>query len=333
MWRRNAATIIAGGLLVILLVVYMITYQVRFNEVAIVKTLGQITHVEHNPGLRVRWPWPIQQVVTYDLRVNLTQDPLSEPLTAGGKPVTAQAYMAWRIADPEVFLTTSGSVSQAEAQLRNKLKSEKEAAFGNYSLANFVSTDPADLKLPEIEANLQATMNTWARGMFGIEVLQVGIKRLGVPASTSREIFEAMKEGRNEMVKRYQSEGQAEATRITSEADRIRRQILSFADLRAENLRAEGWTKATEQYRAFQEDQQFAIFLKELGMLRQTLSNNTTVVLDWNTRPFSFFSTGPSLPAASSPPAVTDPAAQAAPALPAGEPVALSPATQPVQAQ
>jgi len=109
MWRRNAATIIAGGLLAILLVVYMSTYQVRFHEVAIVKTLGKITHIETSPGLRACWPWPIQQVVKYDLRVNVLEDPLSEPLTQGGKPVTARAFMAWRIKKPELFLTNIGS--------------------------------------------------------------------------------------------------------------------------------------------------------------------------------------------------------------------------------
>ena len=293
MWRRNAATIIAGGLLAILLVVYMSTYQVSFNEVAIIKTLGKVSYVETQPGLRGCWPWPIQQIVKYDMRVNVLEDPLSEPLTQGGKPVTAQAFMAWRIKDPELFLTKVGSVSQAAAQLRTKLKSQKEAVLGSYSLANFVSTDPADLKLPEVEKVLRDGMDRWANDMFGIEVLAVGIKRLGVPASTSREIFEAMKEGRGELVKRYQSEGQAEATRITSEADRISKQIQSFASLRAEQLRAEGQAKAAEQFKEFQKDEAFAIFLKEVNMLRMTLQTNTTLVLDWNTRPFNFFSAGP----------------------------------------
>jgi membrane protease subunit HflC len=230
------------------------------------------------------------------MRVNVLEDPLSEPLTQGGKPVTAQAFMAWRIKDPKLFLTKVGSVSQAAAQLRTKLKSQKEAVLGSYSLANFVSTDPADLKLPEVERVLRDGMDSWANEMFGIEVLAVGIKRLGVPASTSREIFEAMKEGRGELVKRYQSEGQAEAVRITSEADRIAKQIQSFASLRAEQLRAEGQAKAAEQFKEFQKDEAFAIFLKEVNMLRMTLATNTTLVLDWNTRPFSFFAQGPSLP-------------------------------------
>jgi modulator of FtsH protease HflC len=304
MWRRNAATIIAGGVLAILLVVYMSTYQVRFNEVAIVKTLGQVTHVETNPGLRACWPWPIQQVVKYDLRVNVLEDPISEPLTQGGKPVTAQAFMAWKIKDPQLFLTKVGSVSQATLQLKGKLKSLKEAVLGGYSLANFVSTNPADLKLPEVEKTLlegtreQEGMNTWAERMFGVEVISVGINRLGVPANTSKEIFEAMKEGRGEMVKRYQSEGSAEAMRITSEADKISKQIQSFANLRAEQLRAEGQGKAAEQFKEFQKNEQFAIFLKEINMLRMTLQTNTTMVLDWNTRPFNFFTLGPSLPPA-----------------------------------
>ncbi len=231
MWRRNVATIIAGGLLAILLVVYMSTYHVRFNEVAIVKTLGRVSYVEKKPGLRACWPWPIQQVIKYDLRVNVLQDPLSEAQTQGGKAVTAQAFMAWRIKDPELFLTKVGSVSQVAAQLRSKLKSQKEAVLGNYSLDNFVSTNAADLKLPEVEKALRQYMNAWANEMFGVEVLAVGINRLGVPAGTSGEIFEAMKEGRGELIKRYQAEGQAEATRITSEADRISKQILSFASL------------------------------------------------------------------------------------------------------
>jgi membrane protease subunit HflC len=296
MWRRNVATIIAGGFLAILLVAYMSTYQVRFNEVAIVKTLGQIRHVQTEPGLRVCWPWPIQQVVKYDLRVNVLEDPLSEPLTQGGKPVTAQAYMAWRIKKPELFLTKVGSVSQATSQLKTKLKSQKEAILGGYSLANFVSTDKADLKLPEVERILRDNMDAWAEEMFGIEVLSVGIKRLGVPASTSREIFEAMKEGRGELIQQYRSEGQAEADRIRSEADKISKQIQSFANLRAEQLRAEGQAKAAEQFKEFQKNEAFAIFLKEINMLRQTLQANTTIVLDWTARPFNFFTEGPSLP-------------------------------------
>jgi membrane protease subunit HflC len=298
MWRRNVATIIAGGFLAILLVAYMSTYQVRFNEVAIVKTLGQIRHVQTEPGLRVCWPWPIQQVVKYDLRVNVLEDPLSEPLTQGGKPVTAQAYMAWRIKKPELFLTKVGSVSQATSQLKTKLKSQKEAILGGYSLANFVSTDKADLKLPEVERILRDNMDAWAEEMFGIEVLSVGIKRLGVPASTSREIFEAMKEGRGELIQQYRSEGQAEADRIRSEADKISKQIQSFANLRAEQLRAEGQAKAAEQFKEFQKNEAFAIFLKEINMLRQTLQANTTIVLDWTARPFNFFTEGPSLPPA-----------------------------------
>ena len=305
MWRRNVATIIAGGFLAILLVAYMSTYQVRFNEVAIVKTLGQIRHVETEPGLRACWPWPIQQVVKYDLRVNVLEDPLSEPLTQGGKPVTAQAYMAWRIKKPEVFLTKVGSVSQATSQLKTKLKSQKEAVLGSYSLGNFVSTNRDDLKLGEVEKVLRENMNAWAEEMFGIEVLSVGITRLGVPASTSREIFEAMKEGRGELIKQYQSEGQAEATRITSEADKISKQFQSFANLRAEQFRAEGQAKAAEQFKEFQKNEAFAIFLKEINMLRQTLQSNTTLVLDWTTRPFSFFTEGPSLPASPAAGAVT----------------------------
>ncbi len=170
MWRKNAATIVAGGLLAILLVVYMSTYQVRFNEVAIVKTFGRITHVEDHPGLRVRWPWPIQKVDIEDMRVNVLEDPLSETLTQGQKPVVAQVYMAWRIKDPQKFLINVGSVSNAANQLRSKLKSVKESVLGSYSLGNFVSTNASDLKLPEVEKTIKSDIGDWASAQLGVEV-------------------------------------------------------------------------------------------------------------------------------------------------------------------
>lgn len=293
MWRKNLATIVAGGLLAALLVVYMSTYQVRYNEVAIVKTFGRITHVEDQPGLRTRWPWPIQKVDMLDMRVNIAEDPLSETLTQGQKPVTAQAYLAWRIKDPQKFLVNVGSMSNATQQLRTKLKSVKESVLGGYGLANFVSTNPADLKLPEVEKAIQADMSAWAGAQLGVEVMDVGLKRLGVPASTSKDIFEAMKQGRAQLVAEYQGQGQGEAQRIVTGAEAISTKIMAFANRRAEELRAEGLEKAAEQYKAFQENEQFAIFLKELGMLSQTLTSGTTIVLDPMAPPFSFFRTPP----------------------------------------
>lgn len=300
MWRKNVATIIAGGLLAVLLVVYMSTYQVRFHEVALVKTFGRVTHTQKEPGLRWRWPWPIQQVVTYDTRVNVMEDPLSEPLTRDSKPITAQSYMAWRITEPEQFLQKVGSVSKATQQLRNILKARKEEVLSQYGLNNFVSTDPAQLKLPEVEQRLLALVRASA-SEYGVDVLSVGIKRLGVPGSTSEQIFNAMRGGRQELVQRYQSQGNAKATQIASYASEIRDKILAFAQLRAEQLRAEGQAAAAANYDIFKDHEDFAIFLKELGMLRQTLASNTTIMLDWNIRPFDFFSKGPSLPVTASP--------------------------------
>lgn len=321
MWRKNAATIIAGGLLAILLVVYMSTYQVRYNEVAIVKTFGKISHVEQNQGLRFRWPWPIQQVVMQDKRVNVLDDPLSETLTAGQKPVTAQAYAAWRIKDPERFLVRVGSVSNANTQLRTKLKSVKETVLGGYGLGNFVSTNAADLKLPEVEKAIQEDVGAWADAQLGVEITAVGLKRLGVPSSTSKDIFEAMKQGRAQLVAEYQGQGQGEAQQIVTGAEATSTKIMAFANRRAEELRAEGLEKAYEQYQAFQENEQFAIFLKELGMLSQTLTSSTTILLDPMTPPFSYFRTPP---APASQPSQNIRAGYPMPAVPSGDPSAAA---------
>src|SRR5437016_1802144 len=108
--NRSLPSLIAGALLVLVLVLYMVTYQVRFTQVAVLKTFGRSTppvldeqgkvikrgDVITEPGLYWKWPWPIQQVAVFDNRLQLTTNPGEETPTRDSKPIIVTTTMAWR---------------------------------------------------------------------------------------------------------------------------------------------------------------------------------------------------------------------------------------------
>src|SRR4030095_2814639 len=104
--NRSLPSLLAGALLVIVLVLYMITYQVRFTEVGVIKTFGKASppgDVITEPGLYWKWPWPIQEVAVYDNRIQMTANPGEETPTRDGKPIIVTTAIGWRIKDPYLF--------------------------------------------------------------------------------------------------------------------------------------------------------------------------------------------------------------------------------------
>lgn len=294
--RRQLPTIIAGTLLTLILVLYMVTYEVRTTEVGILKTFGRADEADviREAGFGWKWPPPVQQLVRYDTRIHVLQDTFEETATRDQKNLVVMTFGAWRIADPLLFHKTvkPDTPDEAAERVKDLLRSHKNDVIGQYDLANFVSTDPAELRFDEIEQKLLARVRSDAASKYGIDVVTIGIQRLTLPQSITEQVFERMRKTREKIASDYRSEGEAEAARIVSEARKISAEILAYANRRADNIKAEGERQAGEYYSAFGEDPQFALFLQTLDFFDATLSRYTTVLLDWP--PFDMFTRGPS---------------------------------------
>jgi membrane protease subunit HflC len=291
--RGQLPRVITGVLLVAILALYMVTYQVRATQVAVIKTFGRADpdDVVTAAGFGWKWPWPIQQIVTYDNRTRVFADTFEETATRDQKNLVLTAYIGWRISDPLQFLRTVKTQKAAEERLRGLVRNYKTAVVGQYDFANFVSTNPQDLKFSEIEADILGQVQAVADQQFGIDVVTLGIKRLALPQNITVKVFDRMRKTREKLAKDYVAQGKAEAARITAEAESAKEQIVAFAERQAAAIRAEGERRISESLARFKEDEWFANYLRSLDFLRATLDKNTTIFLDGP--PFDMFRQGP----------------------------------------
>lgn len=290
--KRNVLTVLIGALLILIFALLLFTFQVRQTEIAVVTTFGRPTRQILEPNLYLKWPWPIQKVYKFDRRIQHFEDKFTEDLTADNNPLLTMVYVGWRITDPQTFFPkfAGGSVPAAERMLENILRSAKSAVVGRHPLGDFVNADPAALKFDQIEAEILAQV----RGQLqtndcGLSVEFLGIKKLGLPESVTQTVFERMTSERKVLADQLESEGQAEAARIRSAAERTAAELLSAAEAEARRIRGEGEALAAQTLSVFQQNPELANFLLRLETLEAALKERTTLIFDQRTPPFDLF--------------------------------------------
>ncbi len=290
--KRNFITLITAAVLIIIFVLLLFTFQVRYSEVAVVTTFGRITGAPREPGLHLRWPWPIQQVYKFDQRTQNFEDKFSENLTGDSITLLSSVYVGWRISDPAAFLNSfrNGSVAAAQSQLQSILTSAKSAVVGSNTLADFVNADTKQLKFDQIQNEIeQMVQDELQTNSYGIQVVFLGIKQLGLPESVTQAVFDRMKAERNILISQAQNEGQKEAIMIRANADRQANITLANARAEATRIEGEGVAEAAKTLRIFQENPDLAVFLLRINALQQSLNQKSTLIFDQRTPPFDLF--------------------------------------------
>ena len=290
--KRNFITLITAAVLIIIFVLLLFTFQVRYSEVAVVTTFGRITGAPREPGLHLRWPWPIQQVYKFDQRTQNFDDKFSENLTGDSITLLSSVYVGWRISDPAAFLNSfrNGSVAAAQSQLQSILTSAKSAVVGSNTLADFVNADTKQLKFDQIQNEIeQMVQDELQTNSYGIQVVFLGIKQLGLPESVTQAVFDRMKAERNILISQAQNEGQKEAIMIRANADRQANITLANARAEATRIEGEGVAAAAQTLRIFQQNPDLAVFLLRINALQQSLNQKSTLIFDQRTPPFDLF--------------------------------------------
>jgi membrane protease subunit HflC len=273
----------------------MCTYEVRFTEVAIKKTWGRPTGdpiVE--AGLKLKWPKPIQTVVVYDKRIQILEDRTEETRTLDSKNILLTTFTLWRIVDAVKFHQNfpgneKESVQNAEDKLRTTIITHKHAIVGKRTMNEFISTNPGERKLQDIEAEIKALVARDALNEYGIEVIDFGIKKLGLPQQVTSTIFESMKANETRKAERYNSEGQAVAKGIVADAEAAKRRILAEAQRKVAAIETEAQSVVGEYYKEFEQYPQLRIFLDKLRTTREALGERSTIILESRQTPFDVF--------------------------------------------
>ena len=250
----------------------------------LVLQFGDPKRVIKEPGLKFKLPL-IQNTVDYDKRVLDYDLPVEEIIASDQKRLVVDPFARYKILDPLKFYQTVRN----ENGIRNRLNSIIIAALrrvvGGVELSSLL-TD----KRQSIMSDIRDEVNREAQ-RFGIEVIDVRIRRADLPEANSLAIFDRMKSEREKEAREYRAQGQEASKRIRSIADRDKTVILANASKKGQILKGEGDSQSIKIYaNAFKKDPEFFMFYRSMQAYKESLSDeSTTMVLSPNSDFFKYF--------------------------------------------
>lgn len=289
---------VIGFLLLLIFATMLFMYQVRVTEVAVKTRFGKVVDEITEPGVGGKLPWPIERIQRFDRRVQSFEDKFDQTLTQDGQSLMVMLFLGWSIEKPATFRDRiqDGSIDEAQRNLMSIVRSAKLEVVGDYPFSAFINTDENKLKFTEIEDRILGIVQPQAIDTYGIKIHFLGIKRLQLPPAITDKVFERMKAERLKLVQTYNSEGEAEATRIGTAADRDRAQKLAAAENEAKRIMGEADAAASASYEVFQEEPELAILLLKFEALEASLRDRATLFLDTRTSPFDVLANPESAP-------------------------------------
>jgi membrane protease subunit HflC len=261
-------------------------YTVNETQVAIKLRLGEIVSIEEDSGLKFKMPF-VNNVVFFDNRIQ-TLDSASESfLTVEKKNVMVDSYVKWRIVDTEKFyISTGGTMASANIRLAQNNQDALRSEFSKRTIKEVVSD-----QREAIMASVKSKLKSIAEEEYGIEVIDVRIKRIELSQEVRNSVYRRMDAERKALANKYRSEGAEEAERIQAFADKERTIILANAYRDSEKIRGEGDAISASNYaKAYNQDADFYSFYRALESYKKSFNDQGDVlVLNPDTEFFRYF--------------------------------------------
>jgi modulator of FtsH protease HflC len=294
---------------VILVLAMSALFTVHQTQQALVLQFGNPKDVIQEPGLHVKLPF-IQNVVYVDRRVLDFDAEAQEVILGDQKRLVVDAFARYKIIDPLRFYQSVGTEGVLRGRIDTILDASMRKVLGEVPLFTVLSADRAELM-----NDIRSQVNTEAQ-QFGIDVVDVRIKRADLPPENSQAIYRRMQTEREREAKELRAQGAELAQRIRSRADRERRVIIAEAEKEGEIIRGEGDAQAVRIFaEAFGRDIDFFSFYRSMQAYRGALGDDSTsVVLSPDSEFFRFFNNpAAALETAGDKPAGTTSSARGAP--------------------
>jgi membrane protease subunit HflC len=263
-------------------------YIVRVDQQAIVLQFGEQRDVVNagpadQAGLRFKWP-VIQNVVTYDKR-NLGFDLAEQEIIAGDQQrLIVDAIARYRIKDPLQFFRSAQTETNGENQLRQRMIAALRGELGKVPTPDIVSGQRAQL-MQRIKTTLNASMAS-----FGVDVIDVRIRRADLPQANSERVYERMKSDLQQKAALYRAEGEELYLRTVGDADKQVQVIMAEANEQAQKLRGEGDATRNAIYAAaYGRDPEFFAFYRSMQAYERSIKEGTPLVISPDSEFFRYF--------------------------------------------
>ena len=248
-------------------------FKVDQTEQAIVIQLGKPLAGISIPGLHFKVPF-IQEVILFDKRILLYDAEPTEILTKDKKNLLVDNYAKWRIREPLTFYKTLKNETGAQLRLDDIVYAQLRVELGRHNMEDIVSTTRNDIM------TIVTKKSDDLAKAYGIDVVDVRIKRADLPEQNEKSVFERMRAERERQAKQYRSEGEEESLKIKAAADRDREIILAKAYEEAEKMKGQGDGESIRIYgEAYGQDAEFYEFNRSLEAYRRSLKSDTTLVV------------------------------------------------------
>lgn len=250
-------------------------YTVQATERAVLLRFGEVVEADLKPGLHFKLPF-VHEVRRFDARVQVSDAERTEFLTKESKFLIIDAYVMWRVDDVKRFFTATGGINkEAESRLLPLVKDGLKNRVSERTVHEVVAGQREQLML-----DLTKAVNAVASREFGIQVVDVRVKRVDFPTSTVESIYNRMRTEREREAREHRSQGTEMSDRIKSEAERQQRVLLAEAYRQAETLRGEGDAQAAAIARqSFGQNPEFYRFYRSLQAYRNSLGKPGDVMV------------------------------------------------------
>jgi len=297
--------LVALGVLIVARTVFFVDE----TQYVYVTQFGEPIRLYTEAGLGVKWPY--QSLRRFDRRLQMYEPPAREMLTEDKENLNFQWYVCWRIPGREFvvgqlqssaaslgsepsetdvrngieqyvhrFLQSIGTTATAESRLEERIQAAIAAEIGRTRLQQLVSLDAAQLQLDALATGVTESIRKTAAEEFGIEVVDVRLKRFNYPEAVKPAVYAEIRSERERVAVQYRAEGASQKAKTESLANLQRDQLLAQARRDATTIRGDGEAKAIEIFNAAHgKNPEFYELLKTLETYRTILDDQTTVVL------------------------------------------------------
>ena len=292
--RSPVTGIMALLLLLLLLIVgYSSVFTVQQTEQVLVVRLGRPVDVVTDPGLHFKAPF-IDTVIPVDKRILDLENPAQEVIASDQKRLVVDAFARYRIKDALHFYQSVGSIQAANLQLTTLLNASLRRVLGEVTLIQVVRDQREALM-----ARIRNQLDKEADG-YGIEVIDVRIRRADLPEQNSQAVFQRMQTERQREAAEFRAQGGQKAQEIRSSADREATIIIAEANSKAEQTRGEGDAERNRLFaESYGKDPDFFAFYRSMTAYENSLkSNDTRFLLRPDSDFFKFFGSATGKPSA-----------------------------------
>ena len=265
---------------IIAALIFFSLFTVNEKELVIITRFGKPVRTLSQAGLYFKLPGFLENVNRLEKRTKVFTTQPIQLLLGDKNPLILTCYICWKVFDPLTFLQSLTTTEISEQKIGDMVNSLLGSTLGDYTIENIISVKPESVKLEEIEKKILDNSKEKAIAKYGIQIIDVGIRRLAYPQIVAQSVYDRMRAEREKEARKYVAEGREEAANIESQTDKEVATIIAEAQKQSEILKGQGDRQSMMIYAgAYNKDMDYFEFINSLEACKELMKNNSTLIL------------------------------------------------------